>query len=280
MEAMAQSGWTPRIFIYAMCLVLLVLVPLQQLYLFNHPTSSIIRLPFSAPPPSSSPKRKRVVGAQHTQKKFSRTTPSTAETEPPRTTTAVPVPSQPAPPQQQPRPSPTPSPTASSSGSKLSDKLKKISISSDRVVKRGSQKGTRRVLAGPDAHHHVVDDLGRQGLDLGMSFLDRPLGERRLDEHPLRTVPRIVLGDHVRLRRRPDRSVSLTGQEDGGAPLDVHEIGVARDAPQAVARVAVHRLVRPHPAPHVVWVAPVQLGIEQVGDDAAVAAVAGFVLLP
>lgn len=91
------------------------------------------------------------MGAQHIQKKFSRTTPSTAETEPPRTTTAVPVPSQPAPPQQQPRPSPTPSPTASSSGSKLSDKLKKISISSDRVVKRGSQKGTRRVLAGPDA---------------------------------------------------------------------------------------------------------------------------------
>ncbi len=113
-----------------------------------------------------------------------------------------------------------------------------------------------------------VDQFGGERGDLRLALADRLAGEHRLHEHPLLAVARIVLGDHVDLGRRPQRPVAEAGHEHRRSALDVHQVGVARDPPQPVAIVAVHRLVRPHPRPHVVRVALIQLGVEQVGDEA------------
>ena len=112
-----------------------------------------------------------------------------------------------------------------------------------------------------------VDQLRHQGVDFGSPIGNLGTGELVLHQHSLLTMARVVLGDHVDLVRRPHRPVSLSAEEHVAAPLDLHDVGVTGDTPQAVAVVAVHRLVGTHPGPRVVWVAAVEVGIEKIDDE-------------
>ena len=113
-----------------------------------------------------------------------------------------------------------------------------------------------------------IDQLGGQRVDLRASSGDGRPGERGLHDHSLLTVTWIVAGDHVRLPRRPQGAIALPGHEDRAAPLDLLHVGMPGDAPEPVAVIAVHGLVGPHPRPHVVRVAAIQLRIEQVDVEA------------
>ena len=99
----------------------------------------------------------------------------------------------------------------------------------------------------PPAGNDLVEQLGDQRRDLRLARGDRGTGEVALHEHPLLTVPRVVLGDHVDLVGRPDRPVAHAAHEHAAAALDLLQVAVTGDAPQAVAVIAVDGLVGPHP---------------------------------
>ena len=115
-----------------------------------------------------------------------------------------------------------------------------------------------------------VEQLGHECVDLGPPIGHFGTSELVLHEHALLTVSGIVLSDHVDLVGRPDRAVALSADEHAAAALDLHDVGVAGDAPQAVAPISIHRFVGPHPRPRVVRVRAVELGVEQIHHETAV----------
>ena len=117
----------------------------------------------------------------------------------------------------------------------------------------------------------VVDEFGDKRIDLGATIADSRAGELVLHEHALLAMPRIVLSDHVDLVGRPDSAIALTAEVHAAAPLNLHQIGVTGDAPQAVAMVAIDRFVGAHPRIRVVRIRSVELWVEKIDHQTFVA---------
>ncbi len=85
------------------------------------------------------------------------------------------------------------------------------------------------------------------------------------DERALLGMPRVVLGDHVVLFRRPHRAVAATADEDGRPPLYVHEVGVPGDADHPGLRIVVHRVVGAQVGKRLVHA--VEVGVEALVEE-------------
>ena len=112
-----------------------------------------------------------------------------------------------------------------------------------------------------------VDELVDPRLEERLVLLHGPGREPPADEPALLEVLGIVEGDHVRLLHPDVGPVGAPRGEHVAAPLDVDQVGVAGDGPQAVGLVAVHGCFAAGPGEEVVH--PVEVGppgrVEQVG---------------
>ena len=101
----------------------------------------------------------------------------------------------------------------------------------------------------------------------GLVLLDGPGREPPADEAALLEVLRVVEGDHVRLLHPDVGPVGARRREHVAAALDVEQVGVAGDRPEAVGVVAVDGCLAAGPGEEVVH--PVEVDpprrVEQVG---------------